>query len=77
MTSSNYVLLDSGDGQKLERFGEYTLIRPCLQAVWHPTLKKEWDEAAALFTREKEKNHWTYKQKLPRILGCFSRRRPI
>ena len=60
-----YELLDSGDGQKLERFGDFVLNRPCQQAVWRPTLKKEWDQAAATFTREKEKNHWTYKQKLP------------
>lgn len=62
---SNYQLLDSGDGQKLERFGNHTLIRPCQQAVWRPMLKEEWEKADARFTREKEKNHWTFKNKLP------------
>ncbi|HSX25717.1 MAG TPA: class I SAM-dependent methyltransferase [Chlamydiales bacterium] len=62
---THYALLDSGDGQKLEQFGEYTLIRPCPQAVWRCTLKQEWEKASARFTREKEKNHWTFKQKLP------------
>ncbi len=62
---SHYVLLDSGNGEKLEQFGEYTLIRPCPQAVWKPTLKEEWDHAAARFTREKEKNQWTFRKKIP------------
>jgi len=62
---SNYQLLDSGDGQKLERFGNHTLIRPCQQAVWRPLLKEEWEKADARFTREKEKNHWMFKNKLP------------
>ncbi|MES2273346.1 MAG: class I SAM-dependent methyltransferase, partial [Chlamydiota bacterium] len=71
MTTNQYVLLDSGDGQKLERFGSYTLIRPCPQAVWRPTLTTEWETASARFTREKEKNHWTYKQKLPSSWTVF------
>jgi 23S rRNA (cytosine1962-C5)-methyltransferase len=62
---SDYQLIDSGDGQKLERFGDYTLIRPCQQAVWKPLFKEEWERASARFTREKEKNHWTFKTKLP------------
>lgn len=39
-----YQLLDSGDEQKLERFGDYTLIRSCPKATWpkkHPELWKE------------------------------------
>jgi len=60
-----YQLLDSGDGQKLERFGDYTLVRPCPQAVWRPTLKEEWSKASASFSRDKEKNNWTFRQKLP------------
>ncbi len=66
-----YQLLDSGDGEKLEQFGEFSLIRPCPQAVWKPLLKEEWKKAAARFTREKEKNHWTYAQKLPKQWNCM------
>lgn len=66
MKDGIYQLIDSGHGEKLERFGEYTLIRPCAQAVWRPLLSKDvWQQAAARFTREKEKNHWTFQQKLP------------
>lgn len=61
----NYVLVDSGNGRKLERFGEYELIRPCPQAVWRPLLKEEWEKALATFSREQEKTRWIYRQKLP------------
>ena len=40
-------MLDSGDGQKLERFGRYCLIRPEPKALWAPSLSAaEWDAAA-------------------------------
>ena len=37
----DYALLDSGNFQKLERFGAYTLIRPEPQAIWAP----QWNES--------------------------------
>jgi len=55
-----YQLLDSGDGQKLERFGEYTLLRPCAQAVWRSSAKFSAD---AVFTREEK---WVFHKKLPK-----------
>lgn len=62
---SEYRFVDSGFGQKLEAFGEVVLIRPCQQAVWAPKLlKKEWDKADALFTREGKKG-WEIKRKIP------------
>ena len=30
----DYELLDSGDGEKLERFGKYVTARPDPQALW-------------------------------------------
>lgn len=51
--TDGYALLDSGDGAKLERFGPYTLARPCAQAFWKPALPKAaWDAADASFSRE-------------------------
>ena len=35
---SDYALLDSGYGRKLERYGEYRFIRPEPQAMWTPRL---------------------------------------
>ncbi len=39
----DYELIDSGDFEKLERFGAYITIRPEPQAVWNKNLsEKEW-----------------------------------
>lgn len=56
----NYQLLDSGDGQKWEKFGEYTLLRPCSQAVWKPMQKIKPD---ATFNRDEK---WVSHNKLPK-----------
>ncbi len=62
---TDYVLLDSGNGQKLERFGEVILIRPCSQAIWRPRLDSSiWSRAHALFSREGG-NQWKIKKPMP------------
>ena len=42
----DYALLDSGNGQKLERFGSFTFVRPEPQAMWTPR-RRETDCQAA------------------------------
>ena len=60
-----YTLLDSGNQQKLEQFGDYTLVRPCSQAFWRPELPEaQWAKADALFTRDKG-NRWLFTNKVP------------
>jgi 23S rRNA (cytosine1962-C5)-methyltransferase len=51
-----YQLLDAGEGEKLERFGEYVLIRPEPQAIWARTWPYDrWkQEAHAHFSREQQ-----------------------
>ncbi len=51
-----YELIDSGHGEKLERFGPYVLIRPEPQAVWSKVLSdSEWLTLAhARFQREQK-----------------------
>lgn len=40
---TDYELIDSGNFEKLERFGKYITIRPEPQAIWKPMLnEKEW-----------------------------------
>ena len=34
----DYELLDCGKGEKLERWGSYTLVRPDPQAIWNTCL---------------------------------------
>ena len=49
--NDDYALLDSGDGQKLERYGEYRIVRPEAQAIWRPALpERDWARADAIFT---------------------------
>jgi 23S rRNA (cytosine1962-C5)-methyltransferase len=49
--NDDYALLDSGDGQKLEQYGPYRIVRPEGQAIWQRALPgKEWDRADAVFT---------------------------
>lgn len=50
----DYELIDSGDFEKLERFGSYTLIRPEPQAVWSRNMSYDkWKQSAhARFSQE-------------------------
>lgn len=60
-----YKLIDSGNQQKLEQFGDVLLIRPCAQALWSPALSKSvWQKADASFTREGG-NQWQIHKKIP------------
>jgi 23S rRNA (cytosine1962-C5)-methyltransferase len=64
-TLSDYELLDSGGGKKLERFGRYVLSRPCAQAAWQPQKPEStWKKADATFDRE-EGNRWQNRNSLP------------
>ncbi len=59
----DYELLDTGEGEKLERFGPYTFVRPLESALWKKTLdKKEWDKADGRFASSKkgEKPGWQF-----------------
>jgi 23S rRNA (cytosine1962-C5)-methyltransferase len=47
-----YELLDCGHFQKLERFGQYTLMRPSTSAVWKPRFAKQKWRANAQFARD-------------------------
>jgi 23S rRNA (cytosine1962-C5)-methyltransferase len=43
----DYELVDCGNFEKLERFGEYITIRPEPQAIWSPTLSSnDWNKKA-------------------------------
>ena len=54
-----YELIDSGNFEKLERFGEYVLIRPEPQAIWEPMhAMDDWKKQAdAHFHREQKENY--------------------
>jgi 23S rRNA (cytosine1962-C5)-methyltransferase len=61
----SYELIDSGDQKKLEKFGEYKIIRPSSVAIWRPVLSKQiWDDFDFSFSRVDQKL-WTLKKKKP------------
>jgi 23S rRNA (cytosine1962-C5)-methyltransferase len=63
---TGYALLDSGDNEKLERYGEYVFRRPDPQALWPQRLNaKEWNRAHATFEREGKKGDWQLAHNLP------------
>jgi 23S rRNA (cytosine1962-C5)-methyltransferase len=65
--TSDYELIDSGEGRKLERFGEILVDRPCAQGMWKKTLpQSEWQKANAYFERITDKEgRWKKKGKFP------------
>ncbi|MCC6600974.1 MAG: class I SAM-dependent methyltransferase [Crocinitomicaceae bacterium] len=64
----DYELLDCGDFEKLERFGEYITIRPEPQAVWHRVLpESDWKKTAHVKFIQKSSNsgEWQKWKKMP------------
>ena len=66
----DYELIDSGDFEKLERFGRWVTRRPEPQAIWHKSLsEEEWRRlATASFRREagsEERGKWALSPRQP------------
>lgn len=63
---ADYELIDSGDGTKLERFGQYTLVRPEKRALWKRTLSDDrWLDVDAIFQQTGGKGAWVRKRPIP------------
>ena len=61
-----YELIDSGDGKKLERYGDFVLSRPDPQALWKPhKFSTDWNKAHGTFIRDGKKVSWKKKKDLP------------
>ncbi|MEK1873434.1 MULTISPECIES: class I SAM-dependent methyltransferase [Rhizobium] len=49
--AGDFHLIDSGNGEKLEQYGPYRIVRPEGQALWQPSLPKQtWEKVDAVFT---------------------------
>ena len=60
----DYELLDSGERQKLERFGHCMVIRPEPKAWWSPLRPDLWDRAHARFVdKGSNDSHWEFSGK--------------
>ena len=63
---TDYEVLDTGDGEKLERWGKIILRRPDPQVIWPKAEPKLWAKAQASYTRsETGGGEWNFKEKLP------------
>src|SRR3989344_2814100 len=64
--SKDYELLDSGFGEKMERYGSVTISRPEPQALWPKSLPEEkWKSADAVFSRSPISGKWKIFKKIP------------
>lgn len=66
---TDYALLDSGEGRKLERFGPVVVDRPEPQALWARRLgSADWGAAHAVFSasgEDDEKGKWRQDKRVP------------
>lgn len=62
-----YELIDSGEGRRLEKWGDYLLDRPDPQIIWKKSLpESEWKKADAYFKRiSEDKGTWNVRTKIP------------
>ncbi len=63
--TTDYALLDSGEGEKLERYGTVILARPDPQSLWHKHAPEKWATAQAVFSRVNEKAGWKMNTEVP------------
>lgn len=63
----DYQLIDTGDGERLERWGQYLLRRPDPQVIWPATLgKKTWNDAHGHYKRSSSGGgKWDFLKELP------------
>ena len=62
----DYEVLDTGDGEKLERWGKYILRRPDPQTIWPKTDEGLWQRAHAWYHRsDRGGGEWEFMTRLP------------
>ncbi|MBQ6400194.1 MAG: class I SAM-dependent methyltransferase [Clostridia bacterium] len=62
----DYEVLDTGDGEKLERWGEILLRRPDPQTIWPKAQERLWNRAEAWYHRSSRGGgEWEFFRKLP------------
>ena len=65
-TWTDYEVLDTGDGEKLERWGEIILRRPDPQTIWPKANEALWRKAQAHYHRsDRGGGEWEFLAKLP------------
>ncbi len=61
-----FEVIDTGDGEKLERWGKFVLSRPDPQVIWPKAKERLWNTAQARYARsERGGGAWEFREKLP------------
>jgi 23S rRNA (cytosine1962-C5)-methyltransferase len=61
----DYMILDAGDQEKLEKIGPYTVIRPDPVAIWPKQKPNLWQKVDAAYSRSKQGGGaWTFHTKM-------------
>lgn len=62
-----YTVLATGDGEKLEKWGDYTLLRPDPQVIWHAKKPlRSYEGIDAIYERSQTGGGmWKYKRNIP------------
>lgn len=62
----DYEIIDMANGEKLERWGDYTLVRPDPQIIWKDKSTNLWDSADAKYSRSNTGGGaWNIKKNIP------------
>lgn len=62
----DYRLIDAGNGEKLESWGNVILRRPDPWALWTHESTREWDKYSAIYHRnDKGGGYWEKKKEIP------------
>lgn len=67
LKQKDYELIDSGDGEKLERYDSFILKRPDPEALWKKSKDSSlWNKADLKFIREGNKTKWIIEKGVPK-----------
>ena len=62
----DFEVIDTGDGEKLERWGDYVLARPDPQVIWPRGAEARWQQAQAHYVRsDRGGGAWDFRERLP------------
>lgn len=65
-TSKDYELIDSGEGLKLERFGQFKVSRPDPQAIWAKNKNDVWSNLDFVFEQNGKNGKWIKNKDFPK-----------
>ena len=69
---NDFEIIDTSSGEKLERWGDYILIRPDPQVIWNTPKESEWKKANARYIRSNKGGGYWENSNLPDVWSiCY------